>query len=72
MKTVAIVQTLNVIQALFGWLEARSVIRSEIVTLLDKAHAEGRDITTEDVQTQLDIVADELDDTEELINERDN
>ena len=72
MKTAAIVKTLNLIQALFNWLAARSVIRSEIVALLDLAHAEDRDITTEDVQNHLDIVADELDDTEDLINERDN
>lgn len=68
MNTIAIVQTLNVIQALFGWLQARSVVRSEIIALLDKAHTENRDITTEDVQTQLDIIADELDETENLLN----
>ena len=71
MKTAAIVQTLNLIQAMFNWLAARSVIRDEIVALLELAHSEDRDITTEDVQNHLDILAEELDETEDLINARD-
>ena len=68
MKTQAIVQTLNAIQGLLGWLEARSAHRAEIIELLQTAHDENRDITVEDVQTRLDIVADELDETTELID----
>ena len=69
MKTAAIVQTLNVIQALFNWLGARSAHRSEIIALLELAHSENRDITSEDVQNHLDIVSDELDATQKLIDE---
>jgi len=68
MKTVAIVQTLNTIQALLKWLESRNVIRTEIMVLLDTANNENRDITTSDVQNQLDIVTDELSETEKLLN----
>lgn len=70
-KTKTILQTLNVIQALLDWLEARSAHRAEIIELLQVAHDEKRDITIEDVQTRLDIVADELDETENLISEND-
>lgn len=69
MKTAAFVQTLNLIQALFNWLASRSAHRTEVVALLDLAHTENRDITTEDVTTYLDVVVDELDETERMIDE---
>lgn len=69
MNTMAIVQTLNAIQALLNWLVARSAHRSEVIALLNQAHEENRDITSEDVQTRLDIVADELDETASMIDE---
>ena len=68
MNTTALVSTLNTIQALLGWLTARSAHRVEVIALLQEAHDEDRDITIADVQNRLDIVADELNETENLIN----
>lgn len=70
MTTKTIVQTLNTIQVLLGWLTARSAHRAEIIALLQTAHDENRDITSEDVQNSLDIVASELDQTENLISDK--
>lgn len=61
--------TLNTVQVLLNWLTARSAHRSEIIALLELAHNEDRDITTEDVQNHLDVVLDELDATQTLIDQ---
>ena len=63
------VTVLNAVQSLLNWMVGRSAHRDEIIALLELAHAENRDITSEDVRNHLDIVADELDDTQDLINE---
>lgn len=69
MNIIDVVKTLNTVQVLLNWLTARSAHHSEIIALLNTAHAENRDITTEDVQNNLDIVLDELDATQKLIDE---
>lgn len=62
-------QALNAIQALTAWLAGRGLARDRIQALLDNAAAEGRDLTTAEVQTELDQTAAELDATENLINQ---
>ncbi len=59
---------LNAIQALLGWLGGRGITRAHAQTLLDTATAENRDLTIEEVQTDLDLLASELDETADLIN----
>lgn len=68
MTAAAIVQALNAIQALIGWITQRGVSRSRVQKMLDDAAATGEDISTETVQAELDATAAELDETEGLID----
>jgi len=60
---------LNAVQALLNWLANRGLNRKRVQTLLDLAESKGRDLTTDEVQTELDLTAAELDETENLINQ---
>ena len=68
MNATEALQALNAIQALLGWLTGRGITRERAQALLDTAAAENRDLTTDEVQTELDLTAAELDETAELIN----
>ena len=68
MNATEALQALNAIQALLGWLTGRGITRERAQFLLDTAAAENRDLTTDEVQTELDLTAAELDETAELIN----
>jgi len=62
-------QLLNVIQAGLSWLESRGITRARSIALLDKAKAEDRDITTAEVQVELNLAQKELDMTAEQIDQ---
>lgn len=68
METVLILKIMNMIQAGFGWLSSRGIQRDRVQALIDKAVAEDRDVTTAEVQTELDATAAELRRTGELID----
>jgi len=63
-----ILQALNAIQALMAWLTGRGLQRDRIQNLLNLATAEDRDLTIAEVQIELDALAAELDETENLLN----
>lgn len=69
MNAALILQLLNVIQAAFGWLTQRGITKERALALLNKAEAEGRDVTTAEVQTELDQLQSELDDTADSIGD---
>lgn len=69
MTAALILQLLNMIQAGFNWLAARGVTRDRAIALLDKAAAENRDVTSAEVQTELDTLQAELDDTADAIGD---
>ena len=56
------------INALFNWLGKRGLTRARAIQLLDNAEAEDRDLTTDEVQGELDALSSELDETERLID----
>ena len=64
-----VLQLLNVMQAGLKWLESRGVTRDRAIALLDKAKAEDRDITTAEVQVELNLAQKELDMTAEQIDQ---
>jgi len=55
-------------RAALTYLTQRGVIVDEVVALIELVEAEGRDVTTEEVQEQLDLTAVELDETQDLID----
>ncbi len=68
METVLILKILNMIQAGFGWLSSRGIQKDRVQALIDKAVAENRDVTTDEVQAELDATAAELARTGEMID----
>ncbi len=69
MTAVLVYQILNMMQAGFKWLEARGIARTRANALLDKADAENRDVTTAEVQAELDLAQTELDETADKIDD---
>ena len=67
--TKSIFSALNFIQSLLNWLEKRGMSRDRSLALLDRAELEQRDLTTDEVQSELDLSRAELDDTQKLIDE---
>jgi len=69
-EAVLILKILNMIQAGMGWLSSRGITKDRAQALLDKAEADGgRDVTTAEVQAELDLLQSELDETREAISE---
>jgi hypothetical protein len=68
METVLVLKILNMIQAGFGWLADRGVQRDRVQFLIDRAVEENRDVTTAEVQQELDAAQKELDETREKID----
>ena len=68
MNAALILQILNMIQAGFNWLATRGITRTRAQELLDLAAAENRDVTSAEVQAELDQLQTELDETGELID----
>lgn len=66
MNAATIAQALNAIQALISWIATRGINRNRVQKILD--NAVGSDITSEQVQTELDATKSELDDTDALIS----
>ena len=62
-----LLQILNVIQGAFGWLAQRGLTKERVLALLDKAAAENRDVTTAEVQDELDLLQAELDETADIV-----
>ena len=62
-----LLQILNVIQGAFGWLAQRGLTKERVLALLDKAAAENRDVTTVEVQDELDLLQAELDETADIV-----
>jgi len=60
-------QILTMIDAGFNWLASRGLQRDRVQAMLDAA-ADG-DLTTEQVQAELDATQSELDDTAEMIDD---
>ena len=65
MEASAIVKAINLIQGVFNLLTSRGIARDRIQAILDEA-GDG-DVTTAQVQAELDSLASELDDTADLI-----
>lgn len=68
MNTQLIVQILNLAQAVLNWFTSRGISRDRVFAILDTAAREGRDVTTEEVQAELDAGQAELDDTQAAID----
>lgn len=68
MNTQLIVQILNLAQSVLNWFTSRGVNRDRVIALLNNASAEGRDVTTAEVQAELDAGQAELDDTQAAID----
>lgn len=68
MSAAAIVQILNVVESLFVWLTNRGITRDRALVILNAAQDEGRDVTTAEVQAELDATQATLDDVQEDIN----
>jgi hypothetical protein len=58
---------LNVVQAGLNFAAARGVSRKDALALLEQAHVEDRDVTTAEVQAQLDVTQAGLDETRRLL-----
>lgn len=69
MNATEALQALNTVQALLNWLGNRGLNRKRVQALLNLAETEGRDLTTDEVQNELNLTALELDETENLINQ---
>ena len=67
MDAVLILKILNMVQAGFGWLSERGIQRDRVQAMIDKADAEDRDVTTAEVQAELDATQKELDATADAI-----
>ena len=65
-----ILQILNMIQAGFTFLAQRGFAKDRIQAMLDSA--KDGDLTTETVQTELDTLQSELDETADLIGNGNN
>lgn len=63
-----VLQAVRLGRASLTYLAQRGVVVDEVVKLLETAQAEGRDVTSEEVQTQLNITQTELDETQAAIN----
>jgi hypothetical protein len=69
MNAAAIVQLLNVVDGLLTFISARGVTKERVLLMLQQAEAEGRDITTSEVQAELDQLSLELGATQDQIDE---
>lgn len=56
-------------RAALAYLSQRGVIVDEAVALIELAESEGRDVTSEEVQDQLDLTAVELEETQDMIDQ---
>ena len=68
MEAALVVQLLNMMQAGLSWLANRGIARDRALSLLETAQAEGRDVTTAEVQAELDLTQSELDETQGQID----
>lgn len=68
MEVALVLKILNMIQAGFGWLSSRGIQKDRVQAMIDKAVAEDRDVTTAEVQAELDATEIELSKTAELID----
>ena len=68
MTAALVLQLLNIMQAGFTWLATRGIARDRVIALLNNAADENRDVTGEEVQTELDLLQSELDETEKQID----
>ena len=66
MTTEMVVRILNLFQSVVNWLAARGVARDRVLEML--AESQGRDLTTAEVQAELDATDSELNDTQRLID----
>lgn len=67
MEAVLILKILNMVQAGFGWLSERGIQKDRVQFLIDRAVTENRDVTTAEVQVELDATQKELDATADAI-----
>ena len=67
MNAQEILGILNIVRSLINWITSRGVAKQRVIALLQKAVEEDRDLTTAEVQTELDHTAAELDVTEDII-----
>ena len=69
MEAALILKLISFIQAGFTWLSERGVQRDRVQFLIDRAVEEGRDVTTAEVQAELDATQKELDATADMIDD---
>lgn len=67
MEAILVLKILNMMQAGFGWLADRGVQKERVQFLIDRAVKENRDVTTAEVQAELDATKKELDATADKI-----
>ncbi len=67
MEAALILKIINFIQAGFEWLSARGVQKDRVQFLIDRAVEENRDVTTAEVQIELDATQAELDETARMV-----
>jgi hypothetical protein len=67
MEAVLILKIMNMVQAGFGWLAERGIQKDRVQFLIDRAVLENRDVTTAEVQVELDATQKELDATADAI-----
>ena len=68
MENEQIAQTLNTVQSLITWAVNRGIKREKIQAMLDESTLSGQDISDETVQSELDALAAELDETESMLD----
>ena len=67
MEAALILKIISMMQAGFTWLSERGIHKDRVQAMIDKAVAEGRDVTTAEVQAELDAGQKELDATADAI-----
>ena len=68
MEVAVVLKLINFIQAGYAWLAARGVHKDRVQFLIDRAVAENRDVTTDEVQQELDATQAELDETAGMVD----
>ena len=69
MNTQKIAGIINAMLSILFWIDERDKVRSALIEVLKKASDEGRDVTSDEVRTELDRVGVAIDETLRIIEE---
>ena len=70
MNATSILNILNAVQVLINFAVNRGISRARVIAILNQAEAEGRDVTTGEVEAELDLLASEIDETKTMIENK--